>query len=152
MQPMFKTCPTCGQSVPIADPICPKCGYQYTYLPQGYNPPPGSYPQMQQPMYPPAYPPQMYQPPYMPGGIWVTPGSHSPALAVILSLLVFCGLGQIYNKQAAKGLTILGVSVLLALVTCGLSILITIPLAAIDAGMIGGRLNRGEVIGPWQFF
>lgn len=86
-----------------------------------------------------------------PGIIQFPPGTHSVGTAVILALLI-TGLGQVYNKQAMKGLLILFVSVILAVFTCGLSILLTHPFAFIDAILIAQRLNRGEAISEWQSF
>ena len=80
------------------------------------------------------------------------PGTHSVAVAILLSLFCFLGFGQIYNRQAIKGVVILLSAMVLAVFTMGISILITYPLAAIDAGLIAGRLNRGEVITEWQWF
>ena len=71
--------------------------------------------------------------------------------AVLLSLLL-TGMGQIYNKQTVKGLVFLLISVVLAVFTCGLSLLITYPIILIDAALIAGRLNRGESISEWQCF
>ena len=87
----------------------------------------------------------------IPGMIQVPAGTHSVGTAVILALLI-TGLGQLYNKQAMKGLVILVASVLLAAFTCGFSILLTHPFAFIDALMIAQRLNRGEAVREWQCF
>jgi TM2 domain-containing membrane protein YozV len=87
----------------------------------------------------------------IPGMIQVPAGTHSVGTAVILALLI-TGLGQVYNKQAMKGLLILLASVILAAFTCGVSILLTHPFAFIDALMIAQRLNRGEAVREWQCF
>lgn len=85
------------------------------------------------------------------GMIQVPAGTHSVGTAVILALLI-TGLGQVYNKQAMKGLLILLASVILAVFTCGISLILTHPFAFIDALMIAQRLNRGEAIREWQCF
>lgn len=85
------------------------------------------------------------------GIIQLPAGTHSVGTAVILALLI-TGLGQVYNKQAMKGLLILVASVILAAFTCGISILLTHPFAFIDALMIAQRLNRGEAVREWQCF
>ena len=98
--------------------------------------------------------PPMHAPPMTvaaPGLIQVPAGTHSVGTAVILALLI-TGLGQVYNKQAMKGLVILVASVILAAFTCGISILLTHPFAFIDALMIAQRLNRGEAVREWQCF
>ena len=52
----------------------------------------------------------------IPGMIQVPAGTHSVGTAVLLALLI-TGLGQLYNKQAMKGLVILVASVILAVFT-----------------------------------
>ena len=94
-----------------------------------------------------------YQPPQM-----LAPQHREPAFAILLSLL-YMGLGQIYNGQTTKGLVILLVGLVgfipLHLLTCGLNVLLHIPLHVImvvDALLICQRINRGEMVGEWQFF
>jgi TM2 domain-containing membrane protein YozV len=100
------------------------------------------------------HPSAIYYPnqPVIPGVIRIPPGTHSVAIALLLSLFCFLGFGQIYNRQAIKGVVILLSAMVLAIFTMGISILITYPLAAIDAALIAGRLNRGEAITEWQWF
>lgn len=86
------------------------------------------------------------------GIIQKAPGTHSVAGAILLSVFCFLGFGQIYNGQAIKGVVILLSAMVLAVITMGFSILVTYPLAAIDAGLIAARLNRGEAITEWQWF
>ncbi|NLB94505.1 MAG: serine/threonine protein kinase [Armatimonadetes bacterium] len=101
-------------------------------------------------------------PPYEgPGNSWpmradelirVTPGSHSPVVAVLLSILcLICG-GQFYNRQYLKGVVILLGAIVLAPVTEGVSTILAWILGPIDAGLIAGRLNRGETVTKWQWF
>jgi hypothetical protein len=82
--------------------------------------------------------------------VQVPPSSHPPVLAVLLSLMP--GLGQIYNRQLSKAMAILSIALLLALKTDWRASLVVLPLAAIDAGMIAARLNRGEMVGEWEWF
>ena len=98
---------------------------------------------------PPVYAPAT--PVVVSGTIQVPAGTHSVGTAVLLALLI-TGLGQIYNKQGMKGLVILLVSVVLAVFTCGFSIILTHPFAIIDAVLIAQRLNRGEAVRDWQCF
>lgn len=100
---------------------------------------------------PPAQRPYIAAGNQIPGMIQVPAGTHSVGTAVLLALLI-TGLGQLYNKQAMKGLVILVASVILAVFTCGLSLLLTHPFAFIDALMIAQRLNRGEAVREWQCF
>jgi len=100
---------------------------------------------------PPAQRPYIAPGNQIPGMIQVPIGTHSVGTAVLLALLI-TGLGQLYNKQAMKGLVILVASVILAVFTCGLSLVLTHPFAFIDALMIAQRLNRGEAVREWQCF
>jgi hypothetical protein len=43
-------------------------------------------------------------------------------------------------------------SLFLGFGTYGLSFFLTWPHFVVDAGLIANRLERGEVVGPWQFF
>ena len=54
--------------------------------------------------------------------------------------------------QTAKGITILLGSMVLAVLTVGLSILITIPCAGVDAYLIAKKLKEGKTVGQWEFF
>jgi hypothetical protein len=82
--------------------------------------------------------------------VQVPPRSHPPVLAVVLSLMP--GLGQMYNKQLSKAVAILGITLLIALKTDPRVALVLLPFAAIDAGMIAARLNRGETVDEWEWF
>jgi TM2 domain-containing membrane protein YozV len=155
----FKICPQCQEPAHIAAASCLRCGrlYRTTAPPpmqqtQVVQPPPAQYQQPYPPPYPPPLPPYVPYIPYGPPprqGSSVQPGSHSPMVAVLWSLLFLCA-GQFYNKQVNKGLTLLVVAIVMGVCTLGLSVLITWPLALIDAYKIAERLNRGEVVGEWQ--
>lgn len=92
----------------------------------------------------------------------VTGSKKSPAVAVILSLLV-AGAGQLYNGQAARGVVafvgsmVWGLVLLSALapsiLLTGGSVLVLYLLlfvgpiaAAVDAYLQAGKINRGEVV------
>lgn len=79
------------------------------------------------------------------------PGTHSVAAAVILALL-FNGAGQMMNKQVTKGIVLLLSAIVLGVVTLGVVWLVITTLALVDAICIANRLNRGEPVGPWQWF
>ena len=158
-QPLTRTGaapPTPGQRPPTSD--APYPGYQ-----GGQNPgfqsqhPVGSQPPFHQNV-PANYPQQYganYQPvpqPYRSSVIQLPPGSHSIAIAVILSLCCITGFGQIYNKQAMKGIAILLASILFGVFSGGISFLITWPLSVIDAYLIATKLNRGQAVGEWEWF
>jgi len=73
-------------------------------------------------------------------------------IAVLLSVFCCSVAGQFYNGQFLKGIIMLVAAVGLAVVTGGLTALLTWPLFAVDAGMVASRLNRGEPVSEWQFF
>lgn len=94
-------------------------------------------------------------------GIRVPGGKHSPLVAALLSLVVI-GTGQFYNRQWAKGATLLGTVVATSLIaeivnapsTEGASRLFALALVVMsvsDARTIARRLRRGETVQPWQF-
>jgi TM2 domain-containing membrane protein YozV len=89
--------------------------------------------------------------PLDPTAIQMAPGKHSPAMAIICSLLL-TGMGQMVNKQTNKGIVILISCIVAGLATFGIGGFVIAVLAAIDAGIIAGRLNRGEAVGQWQWF
>lgn len=175
-----KACPRCRAIAPVDARQCGHCGnvYETQFIPQPAQIPqlpvlPSAYPQPyssdQPPPYltqtyihpgpqhgPPAYPPAHYHPTQMaaypqPGIIQKYPGTHSPVAAVLLGILLTGG-GQMFNGQVVKGLVWLLGSFVLCLCTCGLSTFLTWPLAAIEAGIVAGRLNRGEAVRTWQSF
>ena len=97
--------------------------------------------------------------------IQVEPGSHSIGTAILASI-VATGFGQFYNKQMGKGTLIISLAILLvfgciarafsdwisALEILVLGAFLLITLATLDAARIAVRLNRGEVVRPWQWF
>lgn len=160
-QPPYKICPHCRQAAALETPVCGRCGHQYRtqFVPpidqtQVVMPPEPT--QMVTPVpgplrdgYP--SPAPFYTGAPLPRTIRVFPGTHSVVWAVILSFILV-GLGQMYNRQIAKGVALLLGSIALACLTFGISLLATWPINLIDADMIASRLNRGEAVGEWQWF
>lgn len=70
----------------------------------------------------------------------------------VLSGCCVAGLGQMILGQVGKGLVILLGSIVLALCTFGISVLVTWPLGAIDAYLIAKKLREGHPVGQWEFF
>ena len=151
-----KICPACSTIAQLTASYCLRCGRQYqtVFLPPQYPPPPPPAPyrgqpyQGQPPTPHPPYPPPY---PYRSDVIQMPPGTHSVAAAVILALLII-GTGQMVNRQATKGVTILLSSIVLGVVTLGAAWFVISIVALIDAVCIANRLNRGEPVGPWQWF
>lgn len=85
-----------------------------------------------------------------------------PLMAFMLSLLCGPGVGQIYNRQYAKGALILlgfwsvnATIFFVAILTLGLAYIPAIIAwlaLAIDALQVGRRLNSGQPVDQWQFF
>ncbi len=115
-----KFCVNCGAQIDARAEICPKCGVRVA-------PPP---------------PPQAPQPPQY------NSEKKNEGLAAILSFL-FIGLGQIYNGQIGKGIVMLVVGVVFAMM---IIILIGIPLYLVlwvygiyDAYNTAKQINAGQI-------
>lgn len=76
---------------------------------------------------------------------------HSPSLAVLLSLCII-GFGQVYNRQALKGIAVLLATLALAEMMGVRGAIMMHPIAAVDAWAIAARIRRGENVGRWQWF
>jgi len=143
----FKKCPSCGQSAALDAAFCSGCGHQYrTQFPsnqtQFFSTPPYS---QYAPGYGRPYPPQI-------GTIFVTPGTHSPFVAVMLSLFCCSVGGQFYNRQYIKGVITLVCGMVFSVFTGGVGLVVFYPVVVIDAACVAGKLNRGEPVGEWTFF
>jgi len=73
-----------------------------------------------------------------------------PIIALILSLILAGGAGQIYLGQTTKGIVIIVVTVLLYC-AFGLGVILNI-VGAIDAYQLATTLKNGQAVGEWQFF
>jgi len=73
-----------------------------------------------------------------------------PLLALILSLFLAGGAGQIYLGQTTKGIVIIVVSLVLS--PCFGIGLIPWLVGVIDAYQIAAMLKNGQSVGDWQFF
>ena len=169
--PPEKICPACAAHAPIQAPTCQQCGHVFRtkfappleqtqmYQP-GINPPGVTPPQGLIPALPPVYPPPTQPPPIiiynapqtMPAGtVQLAPGTHSVALAIVLAFFIV-GTGQMVNKQPAKGVVTMLTAILVGVPTWGIGWAIVSIASFIDAICIANRLNRGEPVGPWQWF
>jgi len=72
-----------------------------------------------------------------------------PIIALILSLLLLGGAGQIYLGQTTKGIVLIVATALLSCVGVGVIVWI---LGIIDAYQIATALKNGQTVGEWQFF
>lgn len=70
----------------------------------------------------------------------------------VLSGCCITGLGQIILGQTLKGVALLVGSVVLMAATSGISLLIALPVIAIDAYLIGKKLEAGNPVEEWEFF
>lgn len=74
-----------------------------------------------------------------------------PGIAAILNLtVILTGAGQLMNGQLGKGILVMIIHWTLALVTCLSSVPVTIILAAIDAYVVGRKINHGQSVSPWE--
>jgi TM2 domain-containing membrane protein YozV len=72
-----------------------------------------------------------------------------PIIALVLSLLLLGGAGQIYLGQTTKGIVILVATLLLSCIGIGFIVWIV---GVIDAYQIATMLKNGQAVGEWQFF
>lgn len=86
------------------------------------------------------------------GNASISKSGIEPLVAVVLSGCFIPGLGQMLLGQVPKGLLVFVISVILALVTGGATILLTWPLAAIDAFRIAKKIRAGHTVGTWEWF
>lgn len=70
----------------------------------------------------------------------------------VLSGCCINGLGQIILGQTLKGVALLVGSIVLMAATGGISLLIALPVIAIDAYLIGKKLEAGNPVEEWEFF
>lgn len=136
----MKQCPQCGGWHPLMVPQC-ACGHVFRTQ---FGPPLN---QTQAFQVPPGYPPG-----HNPDLIYATPGKHNYIIAMFLSLLCVSGFGQFYNRQYAKGTILLLATIVLSVLTAGIIALFTIPAFAIDAYLIGKKLDQGRPVRQWEFF
>ncbi len=73
----------------------------------------------------------------------------NPIVALLLSLILFGGVGQLYLGQTKKGIILIVGTLVLSCIGIGLVIPI---LGAIDAYMIADKLQKGSSVGDMQWF
>lgn len=74
----------------------------------------------------------------------------NPIVALVLSLVVLGGAGQLYLGQTKKGVILIVASLLLSF-CFGLGIIPWV-LGIIDAYMLADKLQKGQIIGDMQWF
>ena len=72
-----------------------------------------------------------------------------PIVALVLSLFLFGGAGQLYLGQQTKGIVLIVVTVILDCLVIGGLLHV---LGAIDAYQLATKLKNGQAVGDWQFF
>ena len=82
---------------------------------------------------------------------------RSPVIAGLLNW-IWTGSGNIYLGQTTKGilfcLITLGM-IIFDIITCSFGLVFHIPymvIMIIDAALLAGRINKGEIIDEWKFF
>ena len=81
-----------------------------------------------------------------------TRNSKSPAMAALLSLVLFGGAGQVWLGQWKKGLLLCVLSAVLLWITGGLWGWFMFIIGAIDAHYIGNRLRSGASVREFEWF
>lgn len=79
------------------------------------------------------------------------PEVNAPGLFAIASLLI-TGLGQMLLGQVGKGLLLLGLAIACGAMTFGISLLIIMPIAVIDAYRVAVAIRNGRRVRPWEWF
>lgn len=74
-----------------------------------------------------------------------------PVVACLLSILLV-GVGQMVLGQSNKGVVMLLGAFILGVATLGAVWIVTVPLAALDAYLIGNKLKNGKSVGEWECF
>lgn len=120
-------CHGCGGETNPEAAVCMKCGVSLA-------PPPAQTNQSGR---------QMIHPPQTP---------YSPLVMFLASFCCIAGLGQIILGQTIKGVVILLISIVMAVITMGFSAIILWPLGGIDAYCIAKKLQSGKSVGEWEFF
>ena len=84
----------------------------------------------------------------------IQPGSSpkDPLLMALLSGCCLAGVGQMVLGQVTKGLVLMFGTIVLGLLTGGLSVFLTFPLLAIDAYQVARKLKAGESVSEWECF
>jgi TM2 domain-containing membrane protein YozV len=77
---------------------------------------------------------------------------NEPLTMALCSGCCIAGMGQMALGQVGKGLVILGGSIVLALMTGGVSAFLTWPLSAVDAFLIAKKLRDGHAVAKWEWF
>lgn len=126
-----KPCPMCGESIAESAVKCRFCHSMLVTSPpvQGYSSP--------------LVTPKLIHPPDQP---------RSPLLMAMLSGCCIAGLGQMVLGQVVKGVAVLIGSVVLAVVTAGISALVVWPLMGLDAYLIAKKLQTGQAVTEWESF
>lgn len=140
-------CTSCGEAISNHAEVCPKCGVRQYKL-KNYCQSCGATV-------------QEYQDVCLTCGTRLQGGnanangpvdtSVNPILMGLVSFLIV-GLAQIIMGQVGKGVAILIGSIILGIITFGMSAFITTPLAVVDAVLIAKKKQQGKRVGEWEFF
>jgi hypothetical protein len=84
--------------------------------------------------------------------ITATMPPRDPLLMAFISGACLAGLGQVIIGQSAKGICLILLTVVLAVITGGVSSLVIFPISALDAYLVADKLRNGKLVGAWEFF
>lgn len=137
-------CTSCGERISDKAEICPKCGVRQ-YREKSFCATCGSGLKPNQEMC------VQCGTSVKQTGATSNSGGLEPWVAGLISFLL-TGLGQMIMGQGKKGALILVGSMILGAITFGASIVVTTPIAIIDAFLIGKKKKAGIPVGEWEFF
>ncbi len=166
--PSSDQCPQCSALMAPSMVRCPRCGTARVTPPATQHSAQiplkaGSLPPQRMPQQPSNFQPYSHgnQTP-APNSITKAPGSHSPVIAVLLSVICCsAGFAQMYNGQIGKGIVMFCISIAIylpmlsspnAVVACTVVDSLLGLTLIFDSVAIANKLNRGEPVGQWEWF
>lgn len=84
--------------------------------------------------------------------IQIPAGEHAISPAVFLSVFIGGWAGALWNQQYVKAIVCLLGGLVAGALTGWLALPVVWVVGIIDSVIIARRLERGEAVGPWQFF
>lgn len=143
-------CQNCGTRLDTDAKFCPNCGQPV--VDSAEPSPPHSAPDDAAPLPPAPTPTPAVGSTSSGGDLIRNPQVIDPILAGALSGCCLPGLGQIIIGQVVKGLALMALAVVLAVVTGGVGIIPVWIIIGVDAYFIARKLREGQAVAQWEFY